>query len=83
MRPEHRKPTQARQILALLRERGPAGLTPLEALAEVGCFRLASRVHELVHEHGHEIETQALTLPNGKRIARYVLHEAPQRALGL
>lgn len=71
------KPTQAQLILELLRQRGERGLTPLEALDQVGCFRLASRVHELIHEHGHTIDTLSATLPNGKKIARYVLRERP------
>lgn len=78
----HKKPTQAQQVLALLRLRGPQGLTALEALERIGCFRLASRVHELVEE-GHNIESTMVAAPTtGKRIARYVLHEAPPITTG-
>jgi hypothetical protein len=70
-----RAPTQQEHILELLRARGPAGLTPLEALEEARCFRLAAVVHRL-KEDGHDIETTMVTVPTGKRVARYVLHPA-------
>ena len=72
-----RAPTQQEHILELLRARGPAGLTPLEALEEARCFRLAAVVHRL-KEEGHDIESTMVAVPTGKRVARYVLH--PPRA---
>jgi len=69
------KPITAR-TLAVLRSRGAAGLTMLEAL-EAGCgARLAARVWELEAE-GYEIGRTLETTPRGQRIARYRLHEAP------
>jgi hypothetical protein len=60
-----------RRILALLITR-PEGVTPLDALTEAGCFRLAARVHELRAE-GFEIASRTIATPNGAHISRYVL----------
>lgn len=46
-------------------------LTPLDALNEFGCFRLAARVADLRRE-GMDIECKTET-KNGKRYARYQL----------
>lgn len=58
--------TQTDGVLALLHANGDAGLTPLEALDRLGCFRLAARVAEL-RADGWVIENR------GKGHARYVL----------
>jgi hypothetical protein len=60
-------------VLRLLRLRGAEGVTPLLALQEVGCFRLA-RVFDL-RAMGHRIERQWVTTPGQSRVARYVLVE--------
>lgn len=60
--------TQNTQILAAL-ERGP--LTQLQALSEVGCMRLAARVHDL-RLAGHTIVSEKV-YTNGKTFARYRL----------
>jgi hypothetical protein len=73
-----RRPTQADQLLALLRERGPAGVTPLDALDRIGSFRLAARVWDLA-QAGHRIERRRVTTPGGATIACYVLVEGPQQ----
>jgi hypothetical protein len=73
--------TQEDTVLALLRERRSLGVTPLLALDRCQCFRLAAVVFRL-KELGHDIETQMVTLDNGKRVACYVLHERPAQ-LGL
>jgi biotin operon repressor len=44
-------------------------LTPLDALEEFGCFRLAARIKDLRAE-GLDIETVSETR-NGKKFARY------------
>lgn len=62
--------SQNDQILAALK-RGRA-ITPLEALHEWGCFRLASRVLDL-RQQGHAIAVERLKLPTGKRVARYYM----------
>lgn len=72
-----------RAILDLLRERGAHGVTPLDALASVGSFRLGARIWELKAE-GYEIATDMFTTPSGKRVARYRLIEKPvQMVVGL
>jgi beta-lactamase class D len=47
-------------------------ITALEALQLFGCFRLASRVHDL-RERGHNIMKEMIIQPNGKRVAQYSL----------
>lgn len=64
--------SQTDAVLALLRERGQAGVTPLDALDELGCFRLGARVWDL-NKEGHIVVNRWKTLPNGKRVACYVL----------
>ncbi len=70
-----------RDVLGLLRTY-PEGITALEALNDVGCFRLGARIYDLKAE-GYRIETDLVTTMTGKRIARYRLVEKPrQMALG-
>ncbi len=45
-------------------------LTPLEALQRFGCMRLGARIWDLKKE-GHDISSQLVELPNGKRVASY------------
>ena len=61
--------SQAQAILEAL-EAGRA-LTPLDALSEMNCLRLAARVHDL-KVAGHPIQTTTLTR-NGKSFAAYSL----------
>lgn len=65
-------PTQAQQLLELLRERGERGVTPMDALERIGSFRLAARVWDLRHQ-GHTINDVGYTTERGARVARYVL----------
>ena len=58
--------TQKEQIAAHLKAKG--WITPLEALNEYGCFRLAARISEL-REDGMAILTFR---EPGKKFARYV-----------
>lgn len=67
-----RPATQEQQVLALMRERGPAGVTPLLALELCRCMRLAAVVHRL-RADGHTIERTMVEVPSGKRVASYVL----------
>lgn len=67
--------TQTEAILRLLRQR-PHGITSLEALQEVGSFRLAARIWDL-RQAGYRITSEAVTLPNGKVVDRYRLEEQP------
>ncbi len=64
-----------RAVLALLREKGDEGVTPLDALDRVGSFRLGARIWELKAE-GYPIETEMARTAGGKRIARYRLKAA-------
>ena len=50
-------------------------LTPIDALEDFGCFRLAARVADLRRE-GLDIECHRETA-NGKHYARYRLRGAP------
>jgi hypothetical protein len=69
-------------VLTLLRA-NPAGVTALDALYDLGSFRLGARIHEL-REAGYDVTTEWLTTPHGKRVARYTLNEAPtQLTLGV
>ena len=47
-------------------------LTPLEALNEFGCFRLAAHIESL-RKDGHRIFTHMVN-ENGKKYARYTLN---------
>lgn len=71
----------AADVLELLRKRGEVGVTGLDALTAVGCWRLGARVWDLRAE-GHVIESTLVTTPSGKRVARYVLRETTQLAAG-
>lgn len=61
--------TQTEQIRNHLLE--GKSITPIDALREYGCFRLAARIDELRKE-GLEIQT-AKEKRNGKAYARYAL----------
>ena len=67
---------QCEQILWHLEHRG--SITPIEALNELGCFRLAARIEEL-RRSGHSIKT-TIEKRNGRRWARYVYEQRPQQA---
>lgn len=62
--------SQTSKILAYLK----AGkrLTPMDALALFGCFRLSGRILDL-RRAGHKVITEMLPLPNGKTVAEYRL----------
>lgn len=65
------KPSSA-AVLRLL-ERGP--VTPLQALEEAHCLRLAARVSDL-KAAGYRIDTELVTVGD-KRFARYTLRVEP------
>ena len=68
------KVTQARLILEYLDEFG--SITPLEAIRDIGCYRLSARISD-IKKMGIPIETEMVNVKNrrGKysRIARYSL----------
>ena len=59
--------SQCTDILRHLQQRGT--ITPMEALAEYGCFRLAARIEDL-RKAGHPIYTKDIHA-NGKTFAEY------------
>ena len=68
------KPTQAQRILDYMTAHG--NITQMEALKDLGVFRLASRISEL-RKNGHKIESQMVKVENryGEtcRVKRYFL----------
>lgn len=60
--------SQAKRILAYMK----AGnrITPIDALNLYGCFRLGARIADL-RADGHEIKSEFVTTPNGKRVKSY------------
>lgn len=73
--------SQTERLLVLLRAR-PEGITAIEALEEVGSFRLAARIADL-RADGFDIEAEPWLTPTGKRVARYRLHETAQLGFAL
>jgi hypothetical protein len=70
--PKYVTAPQTRDVLDLLREyRG--GISPRDALREVGTMRLAARISDL-RAAGYVIETEMVTVA-GRRFARYHLKE--------
>ena len=63
---------QTSAILELLIAAGPEGASPMDALRECGCFRMAARVAEL-RGAGHDVVTHWETDTDGTRWARYEL----------
>ena len=66
------KNTQNNRILAHIKRHG--SITPLEALNEYGCLRLAARVYEL-REAGHKIDMERVDWGN-KHFARYYMRKS-------
>ena len=60
--------TQCKMIIDYLKTAG--SITPLDALEDLGCFRLSARIHEL-RQKGFDIVT-VRERRNGKVYARYV-----------
>lgn len=63
--------TQKEMVLDYL-ETHPEGLTPLMALEQFGCMRLASTVCKLKAD-GHDIQSRLVRTSTGKRVAVYTL----------
>lgn len=62
--------TQNEMILEALQK--GRELTPLDALSEFGCFRLAARIKDL-RDRGVNIEMKKVKSGNGKQFAKYKL----------
>lgn len=67
----HREGSQANQILKHLKNGN--GITPLTALQNYGCFRLAAVIFNLKKE-GYNIKTTIIK-DNDKKFARYKLEQ--------
>ncbi len=69
--------SQTQEVLAVLRERGEDGITPMEALAWIGTMRLAARIADAKHllEPDEEIVTLRQATLNGATVARYVIRK--------
>ncbi len=65
------RPSQAVALLALLQEAGPDGVSAIQILRWLGCYRAAARVWEL-KQQGHNIRT----IRQPGRCATYVLETA-------
>jgi hypothetical protein len=73
------KQTQRDKIWQLMLDRGPIGITPVYAMEQLGCMRLAARIHDLKNLDCHQIDTFTETSENryGETVhfARYVAGE--------
>ncbi len=74
--------SQAERIVAYLRSH-PGGLTPVDALAIFGCFRLAARISDIKAEllGPHEAIEVKWERHEGGKHARYVLVDTAPRTL--
>jgi hypothetical protein len=59
-----------RDVLTYLQRHG--SITPMQALNELGCYRLGARIWEL-RDAGYPIDTETVSTPSGKHFAKYVL----------
>lgn len=66
--------SQVLDIIEYIRDNG--SITTRQAMTELGCFRLASRINEM-RKHGIPIDVEMVSVPtrNGKtaRVARYTI----------
>lgn len=60
--------TQDKEVLKLLQERGK--INPLEALQEIGCFRLSARILQL-RKQGYQIITKRITKQGKFRLVNF------------
>ena len=74
------KETQKQRILNDLK--GGLYITPMDALKEHGCFRLAAVVHSL-KKRGYDIITNIKTDMNGSKYAEYSLSDRDSNQLEL
>ena len=76
----NKKPKQADRVLSYMRNYG--SITALQAMRDLGVYRLASRIHEL-REYGFGITSDNVLVQNRygdkSRIARYTLNEDNER----
>lgn len=73
--------SQNDELLVILRRRGRAGITQLEAYEILRSTRLGARVFDLKAAN-HNILDEWVTVPSGKRVKRYWLADAPAVTTG-
>lgn len=56
------RPAQAKRVLQYMKDFGSN--TQYEALQDLGVMRLASRISELKHKYGEEIDSEFITVRN-------------------
>lgn len=61
---------QNAKILAYLQNGGR--ITSLSALDNFGCLRLSARIKDL-RDRGHDIQSQFITVPSGKKVKQYFM----------
>ena len=67
--------TQNQAVLRLLKKKKSKGITAIDALEQIGCFRLAARIYDL-RMQGYPIETIIFQDHLGApRFARYYINE--------
>lgn len=61
---------QTKQVLRYLEKH--ASITPMDAIRELGCMRLAARVREL-KQAGYDVRSTTVRMAGGKTFAKYEL----------
>lgn len=67
---ESESQAQCAQILKALKN--GEKITQLEAYSRFNCTRLGARIYDL-KQRGHNIVSELITVPSGKRVAQYSL----------
>ena len=65
---KRRFPTQKEQILQYMQEFG--WITPMDAIHQIGCTKLATRISELIRD-GHRIEKDTVSYENWRGQPRH------------
>tara|TARA_R110000868_G_scaffold150221_1_gene373217 strand:- start:569 stop:796 length:228 start_codon:yes stop_codon:yes gene_type:complete len=71
--------TQCEQLLEAMK-RGEQ-LTVAEAMARYGVYALSQRCGELIRQ-GHPVNVEMITVPSGKRVAKYSILRGQQELFG-
>ena len=70
---------QCEQLLEAMR-RGES-LTVADALGKYGVYALSQRCGELIKQ-GHPVRVEMITVPSGKRVAKYSIPQGQQEMFG-
>ncbi len=76
------KPTQTDMVLDYLNTHGT--ITPLDALRELGCFRLAARIKD-IENRGYVVPRRTVSVTGKKsgKVVRITEYGTPRKAHGL